>query len=195
MRPSVTQDRLDSTPDADESRLILDSQRGNRQAFAHLIGRYWDKLYRWLYQLAHDSHLAEDLTQETFLKAYANIGRFQLGTNFRAWLYRIAHNNFVNVQRSRPSGRREGLTDATAPAQGPVEQTLNREASELLARAVSRLPSDFRSAFLLRVEEGLSFKQIGEVLNITEQTARWRVFKARQRLLANLDPNLFSAQS
>ena len=65
-----------------------------------------------------------------------------------------------------------------------------RESLQLLARAVGRLPADFRSAFLLRVEEGLSFRQVGEVLGITEETARWRVFKARQKLLSVMAPEL-----
>jgi RNA polymerase sigma-70 factor (ECF subfamily) len=195
MRPSVTQDRLDTAPDVNESRLILDSQQANRQAFACLIERYWDSLYRWLCQLTRDTHLAEDLTQETFMKAYANIHRFQHGTNFRAWLFRIAHNNLVNVYRHYPKAKREQLNDRQANTQGPLEETLHRESSELLAQAVSRLPTDFRSAFLLRVDQGLSFKQIGEILHITEQTARWRVFKARQKLLATLDPNLLSGEA
>ena len=59
-----------------------------------------------------------------------------------------------------------------------------------LARAVNRLPADFRAALLLRVEEGLSFRQIADVLDLTEETARWRVFKARQKLMSLLAPQL-----
>src|SRR5262249_16994350 len=72
------------------------AQRGDRGAFAHLVEAYWPRLYRWLYQLTHDCHAAEDLAQEAFLKALAHLGRFQAGTNFRAWLFRIAHNTFAN---------------------------------------------------------------------------------------------------
>ena len=73
---------------------------------------------------------------------------------------------------------------------GPDEVAMSRESLQLLARAVGRLPSEFRAAFMLRAQEGLSFREIAEVLETTEQTARWRVFKARQKLLSVLAPQL-----
>ncbi|MGQ7387962.1 RNA polymerase sigma factor, partial [Streptococcus suis] len=66
---------------------------------------------------------------------------------------------------------------------GPEEQAMSRESLQQLARAVGRLPNEFRAALLLRIEQGLSFREIAEVLETTEQTARWRVYKARQKLL------------
>jgi RNA polymerase sigma-70 factor (ECF subfamily) len=179
---------------AEEPELVRDAQSGDRAAFAVLVERYWDRLYRWLYQLTRDSHAAEDLAQETFLKAFSAINRFQAGTNFRAWLFRIGHNNFVNLHRSKRSQHRQPLPpDAPTRHEGPVEETLSREAMQELARAVAKLPEDFRSAFLLRADEGMSFRSIGAVLNVTEETARWRVFKARQKLLQTLSPELFPA--
>ena len=67
---------------------------------------------------------------------------------------------------------------------------MSRENLQVLTRAVGRLPPDFRAAFLLRVEEGLSFREIASVLETTEETARWRVFKARQKLMDVLAPQL-----
>ncbi len=176
---------------APEPELIRDAQRGDRAAFAVLVERYWERLYRWLYHLTHDAHAAEDLAQETFLKAFAAIGRFQAGTNFRAWLFRIGHNNFVNLHRSRVNSRQPLPVDAPSRQDGPLEETLSREALQQLARAVSRLPAEFRAAFLLRVEEGMSFRSMAAVLGVTEETARWRVFKARQKLLQTISPELF----
>jgi RNA polymerase sigma-70 factor (ECF subfamily) len=181
---------FDNPPDilADEHRLIVAAQRGDRPSFARLVEHYWDRLYRWLYRLAHDRHTAEDLTQETFLKAFAGLNKFQAGTNFGAWLFRIAHNNFANQCRAS-AHRREPLPDYLADSQqGPLEQAISDEALRSVARAVNRLPTEFRSALLLRVEEGLSFREIAEVLDLTEETARWRVFKARQKLLSILAP-------
>jgi RNA polymerase sigma-70 factor (ECF subfamily) len=144
--------------------------------------------------VSRDRHLAEDLTQEAFLKALAHLETFRSGTNFRAWLFRIAHNSWVNhARRPRcPGGREQQPCPEHLPGreEGPLEQVLNREALQLLARAVSRLPAEFRAAFLLRAEEGLSFRQIADVLGLTEETARWRVFKARQTLLRVLAPEL-----
>jgi RNA polymerase sigma-70 factor (ECF subfamily) len=171
----------------EEHRLIRAAQDGDRSAFAALVESYWERLYRWLYHLTHDRHAAEDLAQETFLKAFAHLGRFRAGTNFRAWLFRIAHNAFANQQRA--VRRREPLpAELPDPEQGPVEQALSREALRELAGAVNRLPSEYRAALLLRAEEGLSFRQVADVLHLTEETARWRVFKARQLLLSLLSP-------
>ncbi|MGL6097029.1 MAG: RNA polymerase sigma factor, partial [Fimbriiglobus sp.] len=80
----------DSGP-GEEPEWIAAAQRGDRAAFARLVDAYWDRLYRWLYQMTRDRHRAEDLVQETFLKALAGLGSFRPGTNFRAWLFRIGH--------------------------------------------------------------------------------------------------------
>jgi RNA polymerase sigma-70 factor (ECF subfamily) len=172
---------------AEDERLLRAAVQGDRPAFAALVERYWERLYRWLYHLCGDRHAAEDLAQEAFLKAFSHLGRLRPGSNFRAWLFRIAHNSFANQCRSRL--RRCPLPDDLAdPAGGPVAQVLSREALQGLAGAINRLPTEFRAALLLRVEEGLSFRQIAEVLDLTEETARWRVFKARQKLLSLLAP-------
>jgi RNA polymerase sigma-70 factor (ECF subfamily) len=174
----------------EESLLIRNAQKGDRQAFALLVEHFWERLYRWLYHLTHDRHTAEDLAQEAFLKAFRGLATFRPGSNFQAWLFRIAHNTLVNQRRSAARTRQPFPEYLPDPDEGPVEKALSREALQLLARAVGRLPNDFRAAFLLRAEEGLSFRQIANVLGITEETARWRVFKARQKLLSVLAPQL-----
>jgi RNA polymerase sigma-70 factor (ECF subfamily) len=175
---------------AAEAALIEAAQKGDRPAFAGLVERYWDRLYRWLYRLSRDRHAAEDLAQETFLKAFAGLASFRAGTNFQAWLFRIGYNNFVN-QRRRGSRARQPFPDEVAGGgAGPAEEAIRRETLQLLARTVGKLPHEYRAAFLLRVEEGLSFREIADVLATTEETARWRVFKARQKLLSVLGPEL-----
>jgi RNA polymerase sigma-70 factor (ECF subfamily) len=174
----------------DEEWLIQHAREGQRQAFAHLVEQYWDRLYRWLYHLCHDRHNAEDLTQEAFLRALGGLESFQPGSNFQAWLFRIAHNNFVNQQRGSRRVRLALPEYLPCREEGPVEEALSRETMQLLTRAVGRLPSDFRAAFLLRVEEDLSFRQIAEILQISEETARWRVFKARKKLMETLASHL-----
>lgn len=189
------EERLASSAESDrlldeEHRLALDAQKGDRTAFATLAGSYYERLFRWLYHLTHDRHTAEDLTQETLLKAFAALERFKAGTNFRAWLFRIAYNSFVNQRRSSARQRESLPENLPDNEDGPAEQAMQRESLALLAEAVDRLPADFRAAFLLRAEEGLSFRQIASILHLTEETARWRVFKARQKLLRTLSPPL-----
>jgi RNA polymerase sigma-70 factor, ECF subfamily len=174
----------------EEQLLIHAAQQGDRQAFAVLVERHWDRLYRWLYHLTHNRHAAEDLAQEAFLKAFAGLSRFRSPNNFHAWLFRIAYNGFVNQWRSPDRSRQPFPNDLPAHGEGPVDEVLSREALRLLARAVGRLPEEYRAAFLLRVEEDLSFHEIAEVLGIKEETARWRVFKARQKLMLVLAPQM-----
>ena len=186
----MTRDPEPLLPD-EEADWIRAAQSGDRSAFARLIDRYWDRLYRWLYHLTRDRHTAEDLTQETFLKALAAVNSFRPGSNFRAWVFRIGHNNFVNQKRADRRVRHQLPDDLAAGGPGGAEDAAeNREALEVVGRAVAELPNDFRAALLLRVDEGLSFREVAKVLGTTEETARWRVFKARQKLMKVLAPEL-----
>ena len=176
-----------SPPAAEEPGLVRAAQKGDRDAFATLVEAYWDRLYRWLYRLTHDRHAAEDLAQDTFLKAFAHLHGFRAGTNFGAWLFRIGHNNYAN--HCRAAGRRQPLPDDLPDTDpDPAAAAENREALHDLGKALALLPAEFRSALLLRAEEGMSFRQVADVLGLTEETARWRVFKARQKLVRLLAP-------
>ena len=176
----------------EETVWIVAAQTGDRAAYAKLVDAYWDRLYRWLFRMARDRHRAEDLTQETFLKALAALGSFRPGSNFRAWLFRIGHNNFVNLKRGE---KRATLSLPDDPTQaegtpGPQETASGREVLGRVWKAVAELPPDFRAALLLRAEEGLSFREVAAILGTTEETARWRVFKARQKLVKVLPADL-----
>ena len=175
-------------PDVPE--LIRLAQLGNREAFAALVEAYWDRLYRWLFHLTRDRHSAEDLAQECFLKAFTGLDTFKPPARFQAWLFRIAHNAWVNSRRVRVRVWQSFPEDGPTHDQGPAELAMNREALKELTLAVGRLPSDYRAAFLLRVEQDMSFHDIAEVLEISEETARWRVFKARQKLMEVMEKHL-----
>jgi RNA polymerase sigma-70 factor, ECF subfamily len=161
----------------------------DRRAFDRLYRRYLDRVYSYSFYQLGDHHEAEDVTERTFLAALAGIDGFtDEGATFRAWLFRIAHNAFANHQRARGRQGRPLPEELPGRDGSPEEHALSQEALAGLAQAVGRLPTEYRAALLLRAEEGLSFRQIAEVMGLTEETARWRVFKARQKLLQALGP-------
>ena len=170
-----------------EHQWISQAQAGDRQAFAALVDLYWSRIYRWLYGLTGNTHTAEDLTQDAFLKAWSALPTFQGDVGFKAWLFRIAGNNLIDSRRGPRGKATEALPDSLAAhEQGPVATVLSQESQTLVQEACTRLPTKLKAAFLLRTQEELSFEEIGQILGVTEETIRWRVFKARNLLLNEL---------
>ena len=194
--PTTPPTRVPNHHDAlrdEELRWIEAAQAGDRDAFGKLVEHYWDRLHRWLFHLTHDRHRAEDLTQETFAKSLAALGSFRPGSNFRAWLFRIGHNNFVNLKRSERRTKQPLPDEAPIAGTGPAALDLlsDRENLAVVLKAVQELlPPDFRAALLLHAQEGMSYREVANILKTTEETARWRVFKARQKLMKVLNPEL-----
>jgi len=177
--------------DPKEESWIHKAQRGNREAFAVVVDAYWSRVYRWLYGMTRDSHRAEDLTQEAFLKCWVSLPSYRPGTNFRAWLFRIASNCFLDTRRRAQLALHHPLDDALPTAEpGPVSVALTREITLRIDQEIAQLPEQFRGALLLRIQEDLSYREIAVVFRVTEETARWRVFKAREMLLEKLGPEL-----
>ncbi len=166
---------------------IVKAQGGDRAAFMELTERYWGRVYRWVLSLSRCTHLSEDVTQETFLKAWCNLASFQPGTSFRAWLFRIASNRFLDLRRGVRGKRPEQLPETLVSQEpGPIAVALSNECQTRLNQACELLPTSLRSAFLLRVRDGLEFDDIGRILGVSPETARWRLFKARQFLLNHM---------
>jgi RNA polymerase sigma-70 factor (ECF subfamily) len=171
----------------DEEAWVRRSQEGDRAAFAALVDRYWAGVYGWLHGMTRQSHRAEDLTQETFLKAWVALPSLQAGASFRPWLYRIARNCLTDSGRGRRAVRAAPLPlTAVAPGPGPLETAMIREGRTLLQAACDRLPDGFRAPFLLWTQQDLTYAEIAQALSLTEETARWRVCKARHLLLQQL---------
>ncbi len=161
--------------------------QGDREAFALLVLFYNESLYRWVARLTGNSHAAEDLVQDTFVRAYQAITRLRPDTNLKAWLFRIAHNAYANWVRNR-KGRNSTLPDEVLDTQaGPEELAQENETSQKLQQAIDKLPEEWKAALLLRIEEDMAFREMAIALGTTEETARWRVYKARQKLMETLE--------
>jgi RNA polymerase sigma-70 factor (ECF subfamily) len=181
---------------AKEDEWVRKAQTGDRTAFAALVERYWNPLRRWLFGLTGREHLAEDFTQEAFFRAWSALPQLHTADAFRAWIFRVARNCLISSKRG-PRGAAtaalpEDLADRDA---GPLEKVVEDEGQQQLRAALARLPETYRAVYLLMTEEDWSYSQIAAVLEITEETARWRVCKARQFLLKELRAYLDSSSS
>jgi RNA polymerase sigma-70 factor (ECF subfamily) len=156
--------------------------------FSTAVHDHWNGVFRLICTLGGDPHEAEDLTQETFLRAMSNASGFTPGSNLRAWLLRIATNAFFDERRKRKRAKRRELSpDLPATGVAPGEAMETAEQAALARAAMEELTELTRLVFHLRVTEGLSFREIAELAGTTEQAARWHMHQARMKLLARLD--------
>jgi len=177
----------------DEARLITSAKEGNMEAFETLVRRYQQAIYYLCRRMAGSHQAADDLSQETFIKAYFALSRFREQMNFFAWLRKIAVNNSLNYLKAK---KREiplaktgiGGQDNPASAHRELPQdTLERaEIERKFEEAVHGLPADQKSIFLLRFYENLSYKEIAQALNLRRGTVMSRLNRARQKLKRGL---------
>lgn len=173
-----------------ESEFVRRAQAGDRAAFAALVDRYWNPVRAWLAGLTGGEHAAEDLTQETFLKAWVGLPSLASCEAFRVWLFRIARNEFLALARSPRADPRGVAPEPADPRPGPEELAQDGEASAALRSALAGLAAPYREAYLLWTHERLPYPEIARVLDTTEDVARWRVCEARRRLVRTLEPFL-----
>lgn len=157
-------------------------------AFDALVEQHWDSIYRLVYHLCGNVHDAQDLAQETFVKAMGAKGSFKAGTNLRAWLLRIASNSFLDLRRKKKTARATPME--TEPAVTFPDRAQNSELMQMLSGAIQQLDDTQRTVFLLRTQDDLSFREIAQVLETTEETARWHMLQARRRLMTQLEGKL-----
>jgi len=160
------------------------------------VRRYQRRVFAVAYRIVRRHDIAEDVAQDTFIRAYHAIGRFETGRPFGPWVVRIAANLAINFRRS-PRAREDALPDGhgETPAReaGPLGQLLDREASAVLEEAVAQLPQEQRAVFILRVSENLSYQEIAETLGLAIGTVMSRLARARGKLREALQPYLHHA--
>ena len=155
-----------------------------RSGFAAVVTDHWTPIFRMLYWKTGNVSDAEDLTQETFARAWRSLDSFVPGTRMRAWLFRIASNACQDLRRKQQRDKRVPLPeDLPDSARHPGYGLETAEQSELVYAALRDLSETTRTVFHLRVQESLSFREIAELLETTEEAARWHMHQARSRLL------------
>ncbi len=171
----------------DDEHLMLLSGQGDGSAFSLLVVRHWHRLHGWMFRLTHERQTAEDLTQETFLKAWKAAGSYRPGPGFRVWLFRIARNAWIDhSRRNRKLPDTAGAENLSAESLGPQEAAMLKERDAMLEQAVRELAVEYREPLLLRCTQSLTFAEIGQIMGVKEDTVRWRVYKARKLLLERL---------
>ncbi|HLI51458.1 MAG TPA: sigma-70 family RNA polymerase sigma factor [Thermomicrobiaceae bacterium] len=180
----------------DERQPVDDRAELENEALSHI-----DSLYRTAVRMTGNPTDAEDLVQETYLRAFRSLNQFRLGTNLRAWLFKILTNAFINDYRKRTRRPRStsldnvedyylyshlidsGIQPATS---GPEDDVLSRIPDAAVIRALEELPEQFRQVVLLADVEGFAYREIAEIMSIPVGTVMSRLHRARRRLQRSL---------
>jgi RNA polymerase sigma-70 factor, ECF subfamily len=172
--------------------LVERARAGERAAFDQLVARYQRRLLRLELRLLRDQAEAEDVVQETFLKAFRALPRFRGDAAFYTWLYRIALNGARNaILRRRMRGGARLPSQLPAPEIGtPETMLLSKQVIRAIDAALDALPLELRTAIVLREIEGLSYDEIAQIMECPLGTVRSRIFRAREAIARRLRPLL-----
>ncbi len=183
----------------DEDRALIEAVlAGDASAYRGLVERYEQRIYAVVYGMVRNQEDARDLAQDAFIKAYNNLQRFRLESSFYTWLYRIAMNVCIDFHRRRKLRRTEEFDEGIAArgSDGSVDQIHRKldpgkdlerkQLREKIMVALDELPEEQKQIVVLREIDGMSYKEIAEVLDIPEGTVMSRLFYARKKLQAAL---------
>jgi RNA polymerase sigma-70 factor (ECF subfamily) len=162
--------------------ILRKAQRGDERAFAIIVRMYEVPVYNYVLRLTNgDKALAEDLTQEVFLRVFQGLARFSLRCKFTTWLFQVTKNRVLDELRARERRPLSPVNLDDAPPLEAVDPPVERvETIDALWRSIEQLPVDLKMALLLRDVVGLSYNEIADSLEITLATVKWRIFKARE---------------
>ena len=173
---------------------------GDKEAFRLLVERHTRSIYSVAYRMTGNESDAEEILQETFLRAYKSLRNFELRSSFSTWLYRIAVNRSLDFLKAKKmtdayqiseqpgSEENEREIQVAAPNPGPERLLLSAEARQRLARAITLLSPAERVAFTMRHMEGRSIEEISKTLNVRASAAKNSIFRAVQKIREQLEP-------
>ncbi|MBS3953421.1 MAG: RNA polymerase sigma factor RpoE [Methylomicrobium sp.] len=181
--------------------LVLRVQQGDKSAYDLLVIKYQHKIIQLVNRYVKDQSEAQDVAQETFIKAYRALANFRGDSAFYTWLYRIAINTAKNylVARTRRGSDSELDIDDEEQVHNinelkgldtPEQMLLNDEIIETIRSAIEKLPEEMRIAITLREFEGMSYEEIAEAMDCPVGTVRSRIFRAREAIDSKLNPLL-----
>lgn len=171
------------------------AKAGDQAAFTELMGHYKGPVLNFVFRLTGDASGAEDIAQETFVRAYRNLHRFsfrQSSDRFSTWLFQLARHLAIDAMRRRQRRPAQSLEvtpegQVIADPSDPSNQADLAERSALIAAVISELPEDQRTALVLSVYEDLSYAEIASVMETTEKSVEARLYRARQFLRVRLN--------
>jgi len=178
-----------STADSDEE-LVRKAQNADERAFGVLVSRYESKVYSLALKMVRNPEDAEDVLQDTFLRAYRGIKLFRGHSTFSTWIYRITANSALMRLRKKqlPMVSIEDADEREAPVNiadwtpGPVDQLLNQESRKVMQEAIDSLQPEFRQVFILRDVEELSNTEVAEILELSVAAVKSRLHRARLKV-------------
>jgi RNA polymerase sigma-70 factor (ECF subfamily) len=173
--------------------LIEKSRRGNEHAYGKLVGLWFKRIYNFCLKYFADHDQAMDMTQQTFITVYQKIDRLKDADSFKYWLYKIALNHCREEDRRQKRRKWYSIfvnEDASRLESGiglPHEEYQQREREELIAGLLAGLPEEQRTIVIMKEYEGMKFREISETLNISENTAKSRLYYGLKALRKELE--------
>ncbi|HEX3890387.1 MAG TPA: sigma-70 family RNA polymerase sigma factor [Verrucomicrobiae bacterium] len=198
MAEPVERTELESPEPEHESELVRRARKGDLAAYDDLVKRYQERIYATIYHMTSNHEDANDLAQESFIKAFSALKSFKGGSTFYTWLYRIAVNKTINFLKQRKNRTHMSLNDIDFNAEHDTdlialisEKTPRRDAglNELqkkLNEALLKLSEPHRLVVVLHDVQGQSHEEIAEIMDCNIGTVRSRLFYARQQMQAEL---------
>ena len=163
--------------------VLRKAQKGDERAFTIIVRTYEQPVFNYVLRLTGDRSLAEDLTQEVFLRVFQGLPSFSLRSRFTTWLFQVTKNRVLDELRALERRPRALVALEDVPPLEVVDAPLERtETIQAVWRAVEELNPDLKMALLLRDVVGLSYTEIAETLEVTLATVKWRIYKAREEV-------------